>query len=1203
MQGGTWTGASLGAYTREHASYIHFANIEFPPPEPYIEYTPFCNCPDPYQMVLASDGITPASVEDCEVNGGPGILCRLVEYTEPISEDVITSIPLECGEDFNCAHWTASYDPKIKGWISFHDWHPELSISSHNHFLTTKKGISVSEEGVCPTNWEINPDTGLCEPIDNPVCPEGSTLVQNNFTSIDGTESIFSCCSAESYTPIPYDCDINDPYFINNLFHNEPVTIFTKLNTDEPAFTNTKENTIYFEIDENKFKIIKDRKPKKFKLNIPSLNGEDVSLSLEYFGVVRGKAKLRSKKTRKSLTSKITSYKIIDDNYSGTIIVKRNEITGIISKLHSSNPINRDTLKLSKVEGNKYTLFDYNDRNKNKRGNNRHLGYPKKVCDGEIDTLDEAYDIIPIPAPKPRSVKQQRSNTECGITMTVDIDFYTYDTIVNQYGGTVDDIILWVEENISWVNSLYQDELNTPVYLGDIHIWDVEDECPYLALEDTIDDVSTGDLLPEVRNVWNEEPFWSDYERDLVYLFSLSRYGGGRAYTNTLCGNTPPNQTSTYGYGVATNLDYDMSTQYDTGGNVITYVGNNDYVYNFKVIAHELGHSVCALHTHSTCWIPNQTYDFDPANYGYDAIGPSSTIGAAIDNCDCHNLDYDGTGYWNPDPAALDDADPMWAGYTNEDYFTPHNYFNYGGLEYGTMMSYCSGNEYTAENTDGPIPFALTFHPIVRNQPTMRGLNWCINYAIDNDCLISCPDEIIEGCTDPAATNYNPAATIDDGTCVYPGDITGCLDDGLQSWSPFPGVPAANYNSEATANCNNGTSDIALLECCQYPDDIPGCMDINASNYNPDATIDDGSCIYPPVEIVGCMDTAATNYAGPGNTNGIDPPANTPCIGPEFAAGSGVENDCCEYEISEQCCECDDGYIMIIAGSLQFGVNISTGGTYAWDGNLIAGVYTDASEEDCLDPTIHVECVDITCTEIEIPTMEPVYEDTPGGIWKHNVRCDLFNNYYGVQYPWEVELIESIGQVVNTIRSIEYQLEAYEYKVKYDEEGCILNYGCDDRWHDLMYNFDEAIIYNSEQMSGILSLVEQTPDINDILSYPIIGAADMQILYNKVEQKYRFDQFWDITSDRSISEPMFITQLNGYIRDINATYVNYDKPQLERKKFRHYTNSLILRKKVIYEQEIQDGDQIITTLYPNGIEHTRKMLLKLVNTKINLSIR
>ena len=48
----------------------------------------------------------------------------------------------------------------------------------------------------------------------------------------------------------------------------------------------------------------------------------------------------------------------------------------------------------------------------------------------------------------------------------------------------------------------------------------------------------------------------------------------------------------------------------------------------------------------------------------------------------------------------------------------------------------------------------------------------------------------IQGCTEVGASNYNPNATIDDGSC-----------------------------------CNDG------------------CTDPNAENYNPDATCDDGSCI------------------------------------------------------------------------------------------------------------------------------------------------------------------------------------------------------------------------------------------------------------------------------------------------------------------------------------------------------------------------
>jgi hypothetical protein len=318
-----------------------------------------------------------------------------------------------------------------------------------------------------------------------------------------------------------------------------------------------------------------------------------------------------------------------------------------------------------------------------------------------------------------------------------------------------------------------------------------------------------------------------------------------------------------------------------------------------------------------------------------------------------------------------------------------------------------------------------------------------------------------------------------------------------------------------------------------------------------------------------------------------------------------------------------------------------------WGYGNIYGLDADGNPYTFVEPDPMFQCL------YDVNSTGPPITDG-GGIWKHNVRCDLFNNYYNVQYPWEIELIESIGQTVNTIRSVEYQLESYEYKPKYDSNGCMINYGCDDRWHDLMYNFDEAIIYNSEQVSGLLSLTQQTPDVNDIMSYPIIGANDIQILYRKVEQKYRFDQFWDITADRNLSEPIFITRLNGYIKDLNTSYMNYNKPELERKKFRHYTNSLVLRKRVEYianvipEGGISDpvpcdcpdsgvieivGDDWIaledcicgcmdvnaenynplatnndgSCVYSESSEipilHTRKMILKLVNTKINLSIR
>ena len=197
-------------------------------------------------------------------------------------------------------------------------------------------------------------------------------------------------------------------------------------------------------------------------------------------------------------------------------------------------------------------------------------------------------------------------------------------------------------------------------------------------------------------------------------------------------------------------------------------------------------------------------------------------------------------------------------------------------------------------------------------------------------------------------------------------------------------------------------------------------------------------------------------------------------------------------------------------------------------------------------------------------------------IWKHNTRCDLFTNYYGVDYPWEVEFAYSSGQEVVTTRSIEYLLEAYRF---YNE--------CKDRFHILDQNFDQAIIYNSEQISGLLNLtLKSKTNPVQMLSYPQIGTNSITIQFSKEENKYRFNQFWDITKDRGefsgASLPMFNTSPSGYKFDINPLFINYNKPVLERKKFRHHVSNVFLRKNI-------SGDV--------------KFLFKLSNQKVQQSYR
>jgi hypothetical protein len=192
-----------------------------------------------------------------------------------------------------------------------------------------------------------------------------------------------------------------------------------------------------------------------------------------------------------------------------------------------------------------------------------------------------------------------------------------------------------------------------------------------------------------------------------------------------------------------------------------------------------------------------------------------------------------------------------------------------------------------------------------------------------------------------------------------------------------------------------------------------------------------------------------------------------------------------------------------------------------------------------------------------------------GSIWVHNQRCDLYCNYYGVDYPFEIEYMTNTPQQITTLRSIEYYMEVYKYDVN-----------CYDRFHVLDYNFDEAVVYNTEQCSGLLRLnPTPRPDPTLILTYPIINPTFIDILFSKIENKYRFNQFWDITDDRG-EYPLYPlaagpqrmiwnTGANGYVKSLNPVNLNYSKAELQRKKFRHYTNSVFLRKRVIVGQQMR----------------------------------
>ena len=216
--------------------------------------------------------------------------------------------------------------------------------------------------------------------------------------------------------------------------------------------------------------------------------------------------------------------------------------------------------------------------------------------------------------------------------------------------------------------------------------------------------------------------------------------------------------------------------------------------------------------------------------------------------------------------------------------------------------------------------------------------------------------------------------------------------------------------------------------------------------------------------------------------------------------------------------------------------------------------------------------------DLLIPTKDIFLSTKGDSLWKHNYVCDSFCNYYGIQRGCEIEFPIISGQTVMTTRSMEYILECY----RRNADNCV------DQHHVLDYNFDRAVVYNSEQVSGYLNLnLYPKNNVNLSLQFPRLNSnlASYDILFAKEEQKYRFNQFWDITKDRDefpigsdypptgplipgttilqgnySSENTWITAPDGFTRILNPANMDYNKPDLQRKKFRHYLNFLNLRR-------------------------------------------
>ena len=222
----------------------------------------------------------------------------------------------------------------------------------------------------------------------------------------------------------------------------------------------------------------------------------------------------------------------------------------------------------------------------------------------------------------------------------------------------------------------------------------------------------------------------------------------------------------------------------------------------------------------------------------------------------------------------------------------------------------CDGGDFDIDIYGCTDPLATNYNPMANVDDQSCYYGWSMDMCMESECgqmlyngnmtceqityygvdcthCEECNTTIdIQGCTDPNALNYNPEATIDDGTCQYlcledeyvfsgqcipcpeglsnesgdnpnagdtqcdeanqnecsDGEVLDCSGDGdciPESWigDGFEDCEDQQYGADLTCYGNDGGD-------CEPEEDIYGCTDETADNYNSDATIDDGSCLY-----------------------------------------------------------------------------------------------------------------------------------------------------------------------------------------------------------------------------------------------------------------------------------------------------------------------------------------------------------------------
>lgn len=187
---------------------------------------------------------------------------------------------------------------------------------------------------------------------------------------------------------------------------------------------------------------------------------------------------------------------------------------------------------------------------------------------------------------------------------------------------------------------------------------------------------------------------------------------------------------------------------------------------------------------------------------------------------------------------------------------------------------------------------------------------------------------------------------------------------------------------------------------------------------------------------------------------------------------------------------------------------------------------------DCCSKTLNIPVTTITKQEMVDIKFQVV---NTASLWRHLTDPTLYNNFYGCIHPYVIEYPFAYQYFDEIVQSIQDYTKVYSYL-----PGTTHIFDTNRKFQPDNGYFNKAILYNDQQSTGILELVEKPlNNLKAYVSYPKFNNESKSVLYTKSDNFYQFNTFWNIVKNKSL--PLFLSTCESMSVDkiINQENMEY----------------------------------------------------------------